>query len=43
MRYQPGAFDPQTGASHGWKQTPRLRLIGAEYLAPDLVLRRVNR
>jgi type II secretory pathway pseudopilin PulG len=43
VRFQPGAFDPAAGASHGWKQTPRLRLLGAEFLAPDLVLRRVDR
>lgn len=43
VRFQPGAFDPTAGASHGWKQTPRLRLLGAEFLAPDLVLRRVDR
>lgn len=43
VRYQPGAYDALTGTSHGWKQTPRLRLLGAEFLAPDLVLRRVDR
>jgi hypothetical protein len=42
-RYQPGAFDAVTGASHGWKQTPRLRLLGAQYIAPGLVVRRVDR
>jgi len=43
VRYSPGAFDPSAGASHGWKQTPRLRLLGVEYLAPSVVLRRVER
>jgi hypothetical protein len=43
VRYSPGAFDPFTSTSHGWKQTPRLRLLGVEYLAPDRVLRRVER
>lgn len=42
-RYMPGAFDPVAGASHGWKQTPRLRLLGAQYIAPGLVVRRVER
>jgi hypothetical protein len=43
VRYAVGAFDSLTGLSHGWKQTPRLRIFGAEYLGPDLVLRRVAR
>jgi hypothetical protein len=42
VRYQRGAFDEQTGLSHGWKQTPRLRTFGAESMAPSLVLRRVD-
>jgi hypothetical protein len=28
--------------SHGWKQTPRLRVFGVEYIAPGAVLRRVG-
>jgi hypothetical protein len=43
VRFLPGAFDALASSSHGWKQTPRLRWIGAEYLGPDLVLRRVER
>ena len=43
VRFSQGAFDPLAGTSHGWKQSPRLRLLGTEYLAPDLVLRRVDR
>jgi hypothetical protein len=41
VRYLPGAFDALAGTSHGWKQTPRLRVLGVEFLAPDLTLRRV--
>jgi len=42
VRYAPGAFDAVRGVSHGWKQTPRLRVFGVEYLAPGAVLRRVG-
>ncbi len=42
VRYAPGAFDAQTGLSHGWKQTPRLRVFGVESMAPSMVLRRVD-
>ncbi len=43
VTFLPGAFDPAAGTAHGWKQTPRLRLLGVSYLGPDLVLRRVER
>lgn len=43
VRYSPGAFDPKTGKAHGWKQTPRLRMFGASYVAPSLTLRSVER
>jgi len=43
VRYDPGAFDPFTGASHGWKETPRFRRVGVEYYAPGMVLRSVDR
>jgi hypothetical protein len=43
VRYEPGSFDPVQGLAHGWKTTPRLRLLGAEYLAPNRILRRVER
>ena len=43
VRYEPGAFDPLDGMAHGWKAAPRLRLFGAEYMAPGMVLRRVER
>jgi hypothetical protein len=42
VRFAPGAFDELGGTSHAWKQTPRLRLLGAEYLGPNVVLRRVD-
>lgn len=42
-RYLPGAFDELDGLSHGWKGTPRLDLFGVDYLAPNQVLRRVER
>lgn len=42
VRYSPGAFDSINGLSHGWKQTPRLRIFGVEYIAPSAVLRRVG-
>lgn len=41
--YAPGAFEPITGLSHGWKETPRLKLFGAFYHAPTLVLSSVER
>jgi len=43
VRYDPGAFDPFTGAAHGWKETPRFRRLGVEYFGPGLVLRSVDR
>jgi hypothetical protein len=43
VRYAPGAFDAETGLAHGWRQTPRLRLFGASYLAPSLTLRSIER
>jgi Tfp pilus assembly protein PilX len=42
VRYNAGAFDAVNGASHGWKQTPRLKVFGVEYVAPSAVLRRVG-
>jgi hypothetical protein len=41
-RFAQGAFDALTGLSHGWKQTPRLRAFGTEYMGPSMVLRRVG-
>ena len=41
--YQPGAFDARTGLAHGWKATPRLKMFGAFYHAPSIVLRSVER
>ncbi|MEE8468413.1 MAG: hypothetical protein V3T22_08160, partial [Planctomycetota bacterium] len=43
VRYDPGAFDTQDGLSHGWKETPRLRRLGASYYAPGRVLWSVDR
>lgn len=43
VNYPAGAFDPETGASHSWRTTPRLRRIGAFYYAPILRLRSVER
>ncbi len=42
VRFVPGAFDAQSGLSHGWKQVPRLNLFGVEYLGPNQVLRRID-
>ena len=42
VRYDPGAFDPTTGLSHGWKETPRFKRLGVSYQAPGLVLRSVE-
>jgi hypothetical protein len=42
VRYDPGAFDPTTGLSHGWKETPRLKRLGVGYQAPGQVLRSVD-
>ena len=41
-RFQLGAYDPLGGLSHGWKETPRLRMFGVQYLAPGTILRRVD-
>ena len=43
VKYAAGAFDPKTGMAHGWKETPRLRQIGAFYYGPNVVLRSVER
>jgi hypothetical protein len=43
VKYAANAFDVKTGMSHGWKETPRLRQIGAFYYAPNVVLRSVER
>ncbi|MCE9593068.1 MAG: hypothetical protein K8S98_02645 [Planctomycetes bacterium] len=43
VKYSGGAYDPIAGLAHGWKQTPRLRVFGANYLAPNMVLRKVDR
>jgi hypothetical protein len=43
VRYNPGAFDLETGISHGWKETPRLRRLGVSFLAPTQVLRSFDR
>ena len=43
VRYDPGAFDPVSGLAHGWKETPRLRRVGGNFLAPGRVLRSVDR
>ncbi len=42
-RYGVGAFDPEFGLSHGWKETPRLIHLGVGYQAPSRVLRSVKR
>jgi hypothetical protein len=42
VRYDPGAFDPTTGLSHGWKETPRLKRLGVSYQAPGQVLMSVD-
>jgi len=41
-RYDPGAFDPMGGYSHGWKETPRFRRVALSYMAPNRVLRSVR-
>ena len=43
VRYEPGAFDPLLGLSHGWKTTPRLTLFGAEMIGPSAILWRQDR
>ena len=43
VRFEEGAFDPVLGNAHGWKATPRLRHVGAEYYAPRRVLESVDR
>ncbi|MDP6839279.1 MAG: hypothetical protein QF724_10115, partial [Planctomycetota bacterium] len=41
--YLPGAYDPDTGLSHGWKATPRFSRLGVFFIAPSLVLRSLDR
>ena len=41
-RWAPGAFDALGGLSHGWKETPRLKTFGVQYLGPNVTLRRVD-
>ena len=43
VRYNQGAFEPVTGMSHGWKETPRLRRLGVTFFGPNRVLRSVDR
>ncbi len=43
VRYEPGAFDPVGGLSHGWKTTPKLTIFGIEFMGPNRVLRRIER
>ncbi len=43
VRHQPGSFDPELGLAHGWKTTPRLELLGAEYMGPGRTLSRTDR
>lgn len=43
VEYTPQAFDPLTGLKHGWRQTPRLTMLGAFYFAPGTVLRSLER
>ncbi len=42
-RYRAGAFDFTDGRAHGWKSTPDLLRVGAEYIAPRTVLAREER
>lgn len=43
VRYEPGSFDALTGTRSGWKAAPRLKLLGAEYLSPWMLLEQVQR
>lgn len=42
-RYAAGAFDPEFGLSHGWKETPRFIRLGVTYTGPGRVLRSMER
>lgn len=42
VNYANGAFDSQFGLSHGWKETPRLRTFGVNYLGPNMSWRRID-
>ncbi|MEM9378840.1 MAG: hypothetical protein AAGB93_02745 [Planctomycetota bacterium] len=42
-RYAAGAFDPEFGLQHGWKQTPRFVRLGVTYTAPGRVIRSMER
>lgn len=37
--YNQGAFDPEAGMSHGWKEAPQLPSLGVEFVAPGRILR----
>jgi len=43
VEYRQNAFDALTGRQHGWKETPRLRQLGAFFLAPSMTLRSIDR
>ena len=43
VQHQPGSYDAVGGLSHAWKRVPRLLFLGAEYLGPGMVLKRVER
>jgi hypothetical protein len=43
VEYRPNSFDARTGLQHGWKETPRLRQLGAFFLAPSMTLRSIDR
>jgi hypothetical protein len=43
VQYDSGAFDAETGFSHGWKSSPILRHIGVSFLAPGRLLRSVEK
>ncbi|MEM9800514.1 MAG: hypothetical protein AAGA20_09310 [Planctomycetota bacterium] len=42
-RYAAGAFDPEFGLQHGWKQTPRFNYLGVTSTAPGRVVGSVER
>jgi len=42
LEHDAGSFDPINGGSHAWKTTPRLKLFGVQYLAPEVVVRGVD-
>ncbi len=43
VEHRRGSFDAFDGLSHGWKTTPRFKVLAVDYLGPGMVLSRIDR